>query len=221
MSTTTHGGRSALASVPVTRQAARRLAEMPGNLPETVEIPFSPLPSPSGEETTSPALDFPEPPSLGIPTPVGIAEFDMPASPYDGERLDPVVNRASTDVEDASNDPDRIKRGITIGGGRARSLDSDRSSIRNKVITYPERNMPPTEWMEARDDLSGTLNRDQIEQGSSMNKGKQVDPGNWGGAHLPSEELNIDLQKALIEAFEKGRKGGMKTKDASKEKSKH
>ena len=42
--------------------------------------------------------------------------------------------------------------------------------------------------------------------GTSQNKGKAIDPWEWGNASIATEELNIDIQKAILDAYERGRK---------------
>ena len=47
---------------------------------------------------------------------------------------------------------------------------------------------------------------ENVESGPSRNKGKMIDPREWGSARLNPEELDINVQEAIFEAYEEGQK---------------
>ena len=40
--------------------------------------------------------------------------------------------------------------------------------------------------------------------GTSKDIGKTIDPREWGNAGIATEELNVDIQKAILDAYERG-----------------
>jgi hypothetical protein len=112
-----------------------------------------------------------------------ITEMVMPSSHRDEEMTAP---RVSTDVEYEPSDgePDDEHRDESQAR-RTRSLDSFRRIPRN---IEPEYILPAEESAE-----------------TPRNKGKVVDPRNWGNVNFEPDELNIDLQEELFHAYERGR----------------
>ena len=54
--------------------------------------------------------------------------------------------------------------------------------------------------------MPGVLDNPESKPGPSRSKGKDIDPRSWGNAGIAPEELDINLQKALLYAYERGRK---------------
>jgi hypothetical protein len=141
--------------------------------------------------------------------------------------------RANTDVDantsDESEDPD----GISAKHGRAQSLDSARDTVHNK-FNYLNSMTLSTEQEKAVDTAVNLLTKEQKEQlhrrqekvasqdepETSRGKGKTIDPREWGNAGIASEELNIEAQEAMFDAYERGRKDvdekAKKSKDRNK-----
>jgi hypothetical protein len=146
--------------------------------------------------------------------------------PSRGEITPVLDERASTDVEESSDesedDDSPVKR------KRAQSLDSARNRLRNKKIVYlnPKSKTLSTEQEQAVEAATSLLTQEQKDQvqrrqdkvmiqneeddssepGPSQNKGKTIDPREWGNAGIDPEELNANIQEALINSYERGRK---------------
>ena len=58
----------------------------------------------------------------------------------------------------------------------------------------------------------------EVQAETSRNKGKTVGPREWGSARLNSQELDIEVQKALLEAYEEGQKQAREIIDDFKDK---
>ena len=194
---------------------SRRLEDL------NAETVVSRMPSPSREETLpSHTLE-----DLIAENPIVISR----APPQKGEKriADPDEARASTDVEDSSNESgDDDLRWSTVKRGRAQSLDSARTNLKNKKIIYLNKQLS-YEQKRTVDVATGLLTSEQKDRvqrrqdnlrtvpqleenspipGPSQNKGKTVDPREWGNAGIESEELDIGVQEAIIKAYERGRK---------------
>ena len=106
---------------------------------------------------------------------------------------------------------------------RTQSLDSAKRRLINKKVVYLKSNTLSTEQektVEAANKLLTEEQKEQIAQrqdkianqseniksGPSRNKGKMIDPQEWGNARLNPEELDINFQEAIFEAYEEGQK---------------
>ena len=195
---------------------------MPSRELESVEtLQVSLLPPPQREEILMPG---PEPEN---------AETSISKTYIHRKDVEPVPDdaRASTDVEDTSDESeDDGPPETTVRRGRAHSLDSAKMRIKNKKIIYLNSQTLSTEQGEAVDAATRLLTDEQKEHlerrqmnietrgeetnepGPSRSKGKGRDLGNWGNAGLAPEELNIDIQKAMLDAYERGRNAGRNDK---------
>ena len=196
-------------------QPTRRKTAMPSHELENAETSISRPPSPQREEMPSRALENAEI-TISRP-PLQQREKVVPT---------PDENRASTDVEDSEDESeDDDPRWATVKRGRAHSLDSARKNLRNKKFIYLKSKTLSTEQekiVEAAASLMTQEQKDQVqrrqdkvttrqennlpEPGPSRSKGKAVDPREWGNAGIEPEELDINVQEAMIKAYERGRK---------------
>ena len=62
------------------------------------------------------------------------------------------------------------------------------------------------EQVKRRQEKIAARNEEDNVPGTSQNKGKAIDPWEWGNASIATEELNIDIQKAILDAYERGYK---------------
>ena len=143
--------------------------------------------------------------------------------PQGGESApDPDGVRASTDIEDTSDDEDEYPHETR---GRTRSLDSVRKRIRNRELTYlPVNTQTLTteqedtinaatelltkeqkERVKRRQDRVTSCDVNDDEPGTSLHKGKTTDPREWGNSGLAPEEMDIAVQKAILDAYDRGR----------------
>jgi hypothetical protein len=148
----------------------------------------------------SPALEDPEITVSGIPP--------------QGRKVAPAIdeNRASTDVEDTSDDSgEDAPFGAMARSRRAQSLDSARKRLQNKNITYLNSPTLSTEQEETVNAAAELLTKEQKEQmkrcqdkitmqdvenntpRTSKDIGKTIDPREWGDAGIATEELNVDI----------------------------
>ena len=181
---------------------------------EDAEALTSRPPSPQAEEMPSSALEDPEITILGTPLLVKEAAWV-------GNEI-----RASTDVEATSDEfEDSDPYGITARHGRAQSLDSARKELQNKELIYLNLNAQTlsAEQKETVNAASELLTEEQKEQvkrrqdkvmlhskndnepETSLHKGKTTDPREWGNSGLAPEEMDIAVQKAILDAYERGR----------------
>ena len=173
---------------------------MPSHVLETAEALTSRPPSARDEEMPSPALN-------SIETPISL----MPPTHGEEQILDPDENRASTDVEDSDDESeDEDPRWTTVRRGRARSLDSVRNSLKNKKIIYLNPNALSTEQKKVDNTAPNLINNDTEDPGTSRDKGKTIDPREWGNAGIEPEELDIGIQEAIIKEYERGQKNAKK-----------
>ena len=183
---------------------------MPSSELETAEVQPLRIPSPLREELPSRELENAE----------GMTSVDPPNYRESMDVPDP-DERASTDVEDS---PDEYEDGdpqwSSIRHGRARSLDSARASLRDKKIIYLKPSALSAEQEKAVEAATESLTQEQKEHiqqcqvvaqpnkdsipGPSCNKGKTVDPREWGNAGINPEELDINIQQVMMAAYEKG-----------------
>ena len=186
---------------------------MPSHELENAEALTSRLPSPRREEM--PNHEFENAEALPSRPSSPIREEMMPA-------LDD--NRASTDVEDSSDesepeDPRSTRR------KRARSLDSARKSLQNKKVVYLNPKKLSTEQEKAVNTAASLLTQEQkdcvqrrqdkvatqhkeaspneMDAGTSRKKGKAIDPREWGNAGIDPEEMDIRIQEAMFDAYQK------------------
>ena len=54
------------------------------------------------------------------------------------------------------------------------------------------------------------------EPSTSRDKGKMIDPHEWGNVDIPSEEISVAMQKALLEAYQRGRERAKKRFESKK-----
>ena len=47
-------------------------------------------------------------------------------------------------------------------------------------------------------------NENDDEPGTPLNKGKTTDPREWGNSGIAPEEMDIAVQKAILDAYERG-----------------
>ena len=169
---------------------------------ENAEVESSRMPLPHGEEMPSRTLVMP---------------------PRKGEITVPEDTRAaSTDAEDESSD-DESDEHPCKSAKRAQSLDSAKRRLRNKKVVYLKSHTLSTEQEKAVKAANELLTEEQkeqiaqrqdkvanqlenVESGPSRNKGKMIDPREWGSARLNPEELDINVQEAIFEAYEEGQK---------------
>jgi hypothetical protein len=179
------------------------------------------LPSPSGEETPNGTFEDVEAPAL-----------TEPLSP--GEMLMPDEhNRASTDIEGLSYEYEyEDARLATEKHGRARSLDSTRVSPRNDIqlvstLTEDQRRVVEAatdqltskqqERIAIRQERVATHEENNIpETSESRNKGKAIDPRNWGDVEITPEEMDVSIQEAMYEAYKLGLSKAKKDKGTHK-----
>ena len=158
-----------------------------------------------------------------------------PLSPI-GEGMMPAPddNRASTDVEDSSDESENESYPqFPTRRKRARSLDSARKSLRNKKFVYLNPKPLSTEQENTVNIAANLLTQEQqnhvqrrqtkvatqyeetspnrMDPGTSRKKGKNVDPGNWGDAGLNPEEMDIKIQETILDTYQRSHreaKGG-------------
>ena len=204
----------------------------PTTIPKTLPRPNDRVTVPSRELENEETVQVPMPPSLQreeilMPGPEPeIAETMISKTYPHRENIEPVPDdaRASTDVEDTSDDSeDDGPPGTTVRRGRARSLDSAKTRIKNKKIVYLNSQtlsngqgeavdaatrlltVEQKEHLECRQMNVETRGEETNEPGPSRRKGKGRDLGNWGNAGLAPEELNVDVQRVMLDAYERGR----------------
>ena len=187
---------------------------MPSSELEIAEAPTSRPPSPAREEMMpSQRLE-----NSGSPDPeVPLIERE--------EQLDPEEQRASTDDEESDDSDDEgPKWSFSKRRKRAHSLDSARTRLKNKKLVYLKTNTLSAEQEKTVEAAVNLLTEEQRKQaqrrqervasqdadnpeskpGPSQSKGKDIDPRSWGNAGIAPEELDINLQKALLYAYERG-----------------
>jgi hypothetical protein len=184
---------------------------MPSQELENAEIQILRPPSPRQEELPSIVLEDPDTTILEIP----------PPGKETASALDRI--RASTDVEDTSDESeDNNPLGTNAKRGRVQSLDSARKRIQNKELIYLNSQTLSTEQEETVNAAAELLTKEQKEQvqcrqdkvasqneasnepGTSLNKGKTTDPREWGNSGLAYEEMDIAIQKAILDAYKRG-----------------
>jgi hypothetical protein len=185
---------------------------MPSHELETAEISISRPPSPQREETPSPELENPE-----IPI-----SRTLPKKGKNDVALD--EDKATTDIEESEDESeDEDPRWTTVRRKRAQSLDSAKKNLINKNLIYLKPNTLSTEQKKVVDAATDLLTRDQKDQlrrrqnktqhnennaepGPSRNKGKTVDPREWGNVGINPEEMDINVQEAILDAYKRGQK---------------
>ena len=198
----------------VLRSHAQTSTAQPSPQLENAEVETSRMPLPHGEEMPSTTLEKP---------------------PKEGETAVPEdVRAASTDAEDDTSD-DESDDHPRKSAKRAQSLDSAKRRLRHKKVVYLKSNTLSTEQEKAVEAANELLTEEQKEQiaqrqdkvanqiendesGPSRNKGKMIDPREWGKARLNPEELDINVQEAIFEAYEEGQKQAREIIDDFKKK---
>ena len=128
--------------------------------------------------------------------------------------------RASFDVEDDSSDESDDDISQQTSRKRAQSLDSARRSLHIKKVVYLKQNMLSSEQERVVEAATNSLTQEQKSQvqrrqnrvkennppepSTSLDKGKIIDPREWGNVDMPSEEISVAMQKALLEAYQRG-----------------
>ena len=145
---------------------------------------------------------------------------EMP-EPADGSEIQAADElRASIDVEDDSSDESDDDIPQQTSRKRAQSLDSARRSLHIKKVVYLKQNMLSSEQERVVEAATNSLTQEQKSQvqrrqntvkennppepSTSRDKGKMIDPHEWGNIDMPSEEISITMQKALLEAYQQG-----------------
>ena len=183
---------------------ARRETEKPSPELETAEAETSRKPSPMREEMPSPMLETTEELIPVMPPPYGENPSVQAAED----------NRASTDVEDSSDEDDDKEsnpRWSSVRRGCAQSLDSARKNLRNKKLVYLQSSTLSTEQEKPVDAAAELLTEEQKRRvlrrqialqddegnmpSTSRDKGKAVDPRNWGNAGIDPEEWILVSRK--------------------------
>ena len=138
------------------------------------------------------------------------------------------AHRTSTDAEESSDNGSENDgsdpRWVTVKRGRAQSLDSARKHLQNKNVVFLSKTLS-TEQEKVIEAATNSLNSEQREQlkhrqnkvvtqnredgpvsgPSTMSKGKTVDPREWGAVDISPEEMNVDIQEAMINTYQKNR----------------
>jgi hypothetical protein len=223
-----------MSSTRILRSKNLPLGPAPSKIPQPLERKKA---LPSSELETSGVLDdveHPRPPS----PPAEEEETARPLPVKEVTETVPVMaTRSSTDVEDNEDDSEdedapRAKH------GRARSVDSAQYSIRNKKTIYFKSHTLSTEQeqtvnaaaealtqaqkerLERRQENVTTRVEENNEPGTSLSKGKAIDPGNWGNSGIDPEELDPETQAALIDAYKNKRIQIVSKKDDPKDSTK-
>ena len=150
-----------------------------------------------------------------------------PPSPRQEEKPAETTSRAAEVLKfsnysssESENSQDQDGPWTTVQRRRARSLDSaERSHNKLNVHFTPKKNknlsteqltmvkaaekaMTGAELKKIthRQDVINAQHEKDSEPGPSINKGKGIDPSEWGNAGLSEEELNLEAQRAAIEA---------------------
>ena len=124
---------------------------------------------------------------------------------------------------ESENDQDQGGPWIAIQRRHTRSLDSVDMSCNNKINVHftPKKNKLSMEQLTTVKAAKSSMTEDQMEKvshrqgainaqvwrennpvsGPSNNKGKTIDPLEWGNAGISEEELDIEAQKAALDAY--------------------
>ena len=201
--------------------------ELPSYELETTETLISRLPFPQGE--VMPSHDELENAEVTTSRPYSLMKKEMIPTPDDNRASDEDSLNESTDEGDSRS---------TVRRMRARSLDSARKRLRNKKFIYLETKTLSTEQEKAVNTATSLLTQEQKESmqrhqnvvvtqhekaspndmdpGPSRKKGKAFDPREWGNAGINPEEMNIKIQEAIFDAYQRGRKEANLEKDNNK-----
>ena len=225
MSSTTRVLRSQAATLPVPPEVpepSRLTTEAPSSTLETAEAHTSRPPSPRREEIPSQGLALENPRTVVSENP-----------PQYEEDLDPDELRASTDMEDNTSDDEEAEEGVHSdrASQRAHSLDSARKRLRNKRIVYlPKLTTEQvgavreaTKLMTPEQKNRVSRRQDKVlaqnnEAGHSRDKGKTIDPREWGNAGIDPKELDIRAQEQAIKVYKKNRGNAKRGKNLKRPK---
>ena len=182
------------------------VSERPSSQFENAEVDTSRVPS-THEEMPSAALE----------KPLQQKETTVPESARDS-------NDGEDDPSENESDNGQPRKEYPDKPERARSLDSANRSRQINPVYFKSSTLS-TEQEKAVEAANESLTTEQkeriatrqekvarqhesteVQAESSRNKGKTVDPREWGNARLNSQELDIEVQKALLEAYEEGQK---------------
>ena len=187
-----------------------------------VDLILTGIPVPSRRKTTMPSQELETAETSVSRKPATSHEDVETPEPENGsEILAADELRASTDVEDDSPDESDGETPHQISKKRARSLDSARKKLRSKKVVYLKRNELSSEQKKVVEAAANSLTQEQKSQvqrrqnrveesnppepSTSRDKGKMIDPREWGNAGIPSDEISVEMQKALLEAYQRGR----------------
>ena len=191
------------------------------------------IPVPSRRKTVLPSqtLEIAETRVSRMPAPFQEG-VEMP-EPADGSEIQAADElRASIDVEDDSSDESDDDIPQQTSRKRAQSLDSARRSLHIKKVVYLKQNMLSSEQERVVEAATNSLTQEQKSQvqrrqnrvkennppepSTSRDKGKMIDPHGWGNVDIPSEEISVAMQKALLEAYQRGRERAKKRFESKK-----
>ena len=150
-----------------------------------------------------------------------------PPTPREHEPLDNLDDtRASTDVEDSGDESEGEQidpRWSTVRRNRAQSLDSTEAGLRKRNYFHLKLDDLPTEKREAvvdeakkpssvKEKESRRRKRKRISPESEQPriKGKGTDPREWGASGINPEEIDIDEQIAMLNAYKRSREKAKK-----------
>jgi hypothetical protein len=183
-------------------------------------------------------------PSQTLESTEAVTTTSVMPPPY-GEDPAPDDLRASTDIEDSSDESeDENPRWTSVKRGRARSLDSVKAGLKNKKFVYIKNKTLTTEQEETVSKATEQLTPEQREHvqqrqskvahqkeddsseseepqaETSRGKGKATDPREWGNSGIEPEELDVEIQEAMIDAYKRGQKEAKKGHKRSKNRNK-
>jgi hypothetical protein len=178
------------------------------------------LPQTAEEPTSRPPGEMPE-----------ITRTVMPLSRRDGEVTALDEQRANTDIEHDSWDNEPDDEYFRSKTQRAKSLDSARRTFNDNT---PEYTSPANKGNVAETGVSfltaeqeeqivhdNALQDEGITPEIPRNKGKTIDPRNWGDVDFEPDELNVNKQEEMFESYGKAQLEKRRTGEHSKTNKKH
>jgi reverse transcriptase-like protein/aspartyl protease/zinc knuckle protein len=198
----------------VSRSQAHAARIVPSGIPVPVRRPsVLPGPQPETAEVTRLYSD------VAASRPPSPREETITRDPEGPDHQFDDMTRPVTDIE-ISSDENEEPLWKTIQRRRAQSLDSAGKKLGNQVV-YVNPNLS-TEQKLAVDTAANKLTKEQLanierrqeivsaqigveEAGPSNNKGKTIDPREWGNVGIDQEELNPETQAAIISAYQEKR----------------
>jgi hypothetical protein len=158
-------------------------------------------------------------PSLELENNEAQTSFRLP-TPRENEPLDDLDEaRASTDAEESDDDSeDENPLWTTVRRNRAQSLDSAKNNLKNKKLIYLKSSTLSIGQKNTVTDEKKTSTlvqekaperrqrEDSPESKPTRNKGKGVDPREWGNSGIDPKEIDLDEQQAMLDAYKSNRK---------------